>query len=80
VAALELKFGGPLDRVIARLRALKNHTHIVGSTSLKGRKTRRPSHPVHSQSGLDPAAERMSDAQLATITPVTPDQDAQIIQ
>ena len=28
-----------LDRDIARLRALKNHTHIVGSTSLKGRKT-----------------------------------------
>jgi hypothetical protein len=25
--------------VIARLRALKNHTHIFGSTSLKGRKT-----------------------------------------
>jgi hypothetical protein len=39
VAALELKFGGLLDRDIARLRALKNHTHIVGSTSLKGRKT-----------------------------------------
>src|SRR5262249_4814013 len=42
----ELEFGGLLDWNIARLRTLKNHTHIVGCTSLEGGKT----WPVRNQS------------------------------